>query len=673
MLVANINWNNSNENRTYPICETSTCLSDSGIRLPDNIITDCRLIIPVKNFWDGNPLRAFITSITNSNKVLSITFCSTNQNENGSISQPTMVNETIAALSITKPIIVGKLYPIKALKLGVVGWVAFGKGALDTAKFDYRFTDPSQTLLVTDAAYFYQVSAVNSLGKKDFNSSLEKTINLKTSSGVKITKSTRTIYNETKDVLLFSLDRDRVTKEINQELLGPCRGNPTARSCKVTPIYRINNVTPDCDGNIDIEFVNPDIDLQRFRGNGGISIQVPIGTEGTCFDQVNHDGDKLPLFHGRSAVSPLPSTPVTPGTALWTKPAPFKFLETFDTYSSPEFNTTHGMAIHYCEYRAQLSDASVAQTNYAYLNPSFLANPLGHTFGVVIRLTEPETPVGIKKSNGYIRLGDFYIGIEIVSSTQTYFVIKRKEGLNFINITRKLVSLVPEAAYLVTVVTGLFNLGQVPILYISTSLDGIDGDGNTYLTTMNANISGVTDVPTVGLYTDNAITYFDNFTIDWTDELPLAVPCDIFPEDYYGYYDYYRGDHYGYDSYLGYYSSGYGFNTYGQCFDCSSLRATMLSPVLLGVNCIPVVDTDTHSGDSFVGRVQEGIKYTTLYIEYNWYTCEASITMILSDGYTEIYAYGVTILPPPGLSQTVQMHAFSPNHAEFWIQLSCTG
>jgi hypothetical protein len=672
MLIANVNWNNSNENRTYPICETSTLISSSGDRLPDNILTDCRLIIPVNTFWNGTTQRAFITSITSSPQIISVTFCSTNQNENGSILQAAEVNETIAAVSIVKPVVVGKLYPVYALLEGVVGWVAFGQGAVGDTEFDYRFNSPSQTLLVNEAAYFYQVSAINSLNKKDFNLSLKGTVNLKTSSGIKITQTTKNFEDGSKEVLLFSLDRERITKEINQQFLGPCRGNPTARSCKVGPIYRLNDVTPDCDGNITIEFVNPEVDLQVFQGGGGISVQVPVGTDGVCFDQVNHEGDKLPKFHGRSGIDVPQFVPVDPSTVLWSRPDTFTFLETFDTFSAPEFNTLHGMSIQYCELKAQLSDSSVAQTNYAYLNPSFLSDPLGHSIGVVMRLTAPDDPVGIKKANGYVRIGDFYIGLEINSTGQTLFVIKRMVSSELVTLSQRTVSLVYDANYLVTVSTGLFNLGQYPILSITASVDGINGDGDSYFATQSISVSGVSSLSTAGLYTDNAITFFDNFIIDWDDELPLAYPCDVFPDDYYGYYDYYRGHHYGYDSYLGYYSSGYLFNTYGQCFDCESLRATMLNSTLLGVSCIPVVDTDLRSGDSYAGRVQDGISYTELYIEFDWYTCAAKISMIFSDGYSEIYAYGETIMPPPGLSQTVQMHAFSPAHAEFWIQLECT-
>jgi len=45
-MTQNNHWYNINEQRNYPLDDTASCVANSGLRLPNNIITDLRLRWP---------------------------------------------------------------------------------------------------------------------------------------------------------------------------------------------------------------------------------------------------------------------------------------------------------------------------------------------------------------------------------------------------------------------------------------------------------------------------------------------------------------------------------------------------------------------------------------------------------------------------------------------------
>ena len=99
MSVRNQDWYDLNESRTWPFDDTAGLLDSSGKRLPNDLIADVYLRFPIE-YGD----RAFVSSLTISNSIVTVTFLAT-----GADFTP------LASVSLPKPVEKGIHYALESL------------------------------------------------------------------------------------------------------------------------------------------------------------------------------------------------------------------------------------------------------------------------------------------------------------------------------------------------------------------------------------------------------------------------------------------------------------------------------------------------------------------------------------------------------------------------------
>ncbi len=274
-----VDWLNENEDRAYPVNEAASRLDVGSVELPNNIIVDANIALP-----RSAGRYVYISSIGITSRLVTMTLLAS---ENGFCSAPSSSSSSagsgfvpIGVVSISRPVVRFKNYPIQAMYPGVAGWVAFGHGAIDITSLSLRFDSISATQLVDRAVRVYHDTPVLSLGSVDAMAALTGIVGVKGVAGtIKTSKSQRYIDGVLRDVGVIALDTSQNAVTILQSFAGTCGHRPQVGTCKAAPITSINNVTPDCDGNIDLQFEGEQ--LIGDTGDGEI-IDFPIGLSQIC-------------------------------------------------------------------------------------------------------------------------------------------------------------------------------------------------------------------------------------------------------------------------------------------------------------------------------------------------------------------------------------------------------
>jgi hypothetical protein len=288
MSLVFVDWLNENEDRAYPINEVATRVATSGVILPNNILVDANIALP-----RSAGRFVYVSSIGISTGLVSLTLVasSTSLCEAGSsLGTPTFT--PIGAISLRRPIVRFKNYPILAMYPGVAGWVAFGGGALDLPNGTYLFAGPAEAQLVDRAVRSYDDTPVFSLGKVGAALALTGIVRIAGVSGITRTfKAQRVIEGVTRDVGVIGLDTTINGVTTLQTFAGNCGHRPQVNTCNSTPIVAINGVPPDCDGDIAIRFEGE----QSVGDTGdGMVIDFPISLPQICpktFKQVMTNKD----------------------------------------------------------------------------------------------------------------------------------------------------------------------------------------------------------------------------------------------------------------------------------------------------------------------------------------------------------------------------------------------
>lgn len=287
MAITNVGFQNKNELRNYPLHDQATRVDVNGQQLPNNVIADIHLLLP-----SSLGTSVFVSSVGISAGLVSVTFQAALMNPScpGSSSASTFV--PIAAVSLPKPIVPYKNYRVESLYPGVGGWIAFGIGAQAETTLSLLFEDPSATFLVDKVCRAYADLPVSSIGKVGLNKVLTGLVRLKGTTGaVRTRRGIRVMNGVIYVVGLIGLDfgTDQVAQL--EAFAGVCGHRPIAGNCNLEPVTAINNVEPDCDGNINIRFEG----LQVIGDTGdGIIIDYPLGLADVCkrqpFDKLPNEG-----------------------------------------------------------------------------------------------------------------------------------------------------------------------------------------------------------------------------------------------------------------------------------------------------------------------------------------------------------------------------------------------
>ena len=147
----------------------------------------------------------------------------------------------------------GQQYLITPQVAGVGGWVVFGP-CVDGDNTKCFFSNVTQSKIVPRCARPYGSLPVTGVGKKGLKSVLKDIVNLEYGEDLEIIKTQRRIKGALRDVIVIRLSANTDTRNLLDEYTGTCGARPETENCLYPGIEAIENVLPDCDGNINIIF-----------------------------------------------------------------------------------------------------------------------------------------------------------------------------------------------------------------------------------------------------------------------------------------------------------------------------------------------------------------------------------------------------------------------------------
>lgn len=226
-LIMNIQWCNENEGRAYPVREDADRLARSGAQLPNNLITDMRIMLPRE--YD---------SVYVSSAWLTNTLCG--------ISLSCNVGPLCSAVVYLPAYEVYSAVPLEPMPgvHNVSGWVSFGtyrSAAHRNLIFDPGHTDISEHAksIVCDLP----VTNIRRLNGEPADAA-SGLVHVEPGSHMKI-------YGEQDNSIVFAID----PAEASALFAGPCYADISQEEgCGAPVLQSINGVRPDAEGIITIEF-----------------------------------------------------------------------------------------------------------------------------------------------------------------------------------------------------------------------------------------------------------------------------------------------------------------------------------------------------------------------------------------------------------------------------------
>lgn len=315
MAVQNAHVYAQNEGRAYPIDDSASCVSDAGVRVPPDLITDLTIRWP-------NVLGdyAFIAGLHVTPVLVTLTIQASNSTDTPTEFVP------LAVVSIRQPVQVGRMYAITPQAQGVGGWIVFG-GGTSSLRYSGRFTGPKQSKLTPRCARPYRPLPVKSLQVQGASTTLDGVVILKASDPLKFTKEQRFIANAFRDCIVVSLVDNNgsdgfpvpaqasnivglTQPSVFQQFAGPCAGRPESNTCNCPePIQFINAVSPDCNGVITLKF-DGCTQLASVDGSS-VLVTCEMSLANACLPLQIPTSDGLLPFELTPAVIP-PVPPVVP-------------------------------------------------------------------------------------------------------------------------------------------------------------------------------------------------------------------------------------------------------------------------------------------------------------------------------------------------------------------------
>ncbi len=262
-----LDWYNLNAQRRYPLADSCTNRDDTGNVFPHDVIVDLHLRFP-NTLGDF----AYVSAVQLTSAVRTIVISV------DAAPTPHAIAAVTVPASEFSPY---RKYSVVPLVDGVAGWVAFGAyaGALPVRA---NFTSRSQSQLVSRTARAYTPLPVESISKQFDSRELTGTVALHGGTSVVVERVMRTIDDINRPVIRFALD-DKTNPDIMSELAGPVGHRPESHTCNLPVIEQLNQVTPDCDGNIDLIFVsNCALVNEPVGGSAGLGVDFCFGLADAC-------------------------------------------------------------------------------------------------------------------------------------------------------------------------------------------------------------------------------------------------------------------------------------------------------------------------------------------------------------------------------------------------------
>jgi hypothetical protein len=296
MALFNNNWFNLNSTRRYPIDDSATGESDTGVDFPNDIIVDIRLRFP-----DSLCSYCSLSGINISKSIVTVTIIGHSRHPGVGSSSSSYGDQgfyPVAVISLPKPVIPGIPYRLSNFSNGVSGWIVFGEGVENN--LSARFSDASQSLISVKAARAYRASPVKSIGILNSSVFLTGDVLLKSSGDLSVTIENRTINGVgVRKCVVFSLTSEGSLDNLYKKYLGKCEIRPESESCNKISVEYINDIPPDCNGNITLSFSGNGLVGQRIINNSdilGMALELPLGMAEACTknDYLPDNDGKLP-------------------------------------------------------------------------------------------------------------------------------------------------------------------------------------------------------------------------------------------------------------------------------------------------------------------------------------------------------------------------------------------
>ena len=269
MAIRNLNWYNLQATRRYPLDDTATGETDTGLDTPNDIIADCHL-----RFSSALGEYAYIQAINISPNIVTLVV--------GVSANLFTAGTSVATISLPRPISINTNYAVNALVPGVAGWLVFGNGVLGNT-FNGRYSAPQQSLFAPRCARSYRPLPIPSIKKQTLAAELSGVVNLVTNTPVTASYETVQLVDGT-DVkaIVLSLDQTDASLSYNplQFFVSLCGQRPESGTCPKPAIQSINGIKPDCQGNLTIAFEN--IPVNMFKDCGGMDLVIDYGLNAAC-------------------------------------------------------------------------------------------------------------------------------------------------------------------------------------------------------------------------------------------------------------------------------------------------------------------------------------------------------------------------------------------------------
>lgn len=345
MSIRNHNWLNAQATRRYPLDDNATGTGDDGTRLKDDIIVDLHMRWPK---LAGQ--YAFLGGLTVTNNIITAVILAAD-------SPTAAANFTpLAAVTVVQPVNRHQFYNLEPLYPGVGGFIAFG----DVSEtFSIRFSTPQQGLLAPKIGRPYDSLPIPTMRKFGRADGLVGLVKILAGPDVEVVKE-KVITDEQDDevdALVIRLVNPTSARNVLSDYIGPCGKRPESRNCAREGVETINGVGPDCDGNLEIEFVGLVAGPYDNCGSegAGVTLDQSLGIDDVCTaqDPERFAGSDYCVPASASSLSSEGSVPSQPSLSLSSSSASagsseavqceeLPFVDCFDTPIHPSWDVKLG-------------------------------------------------------------------------------------------------------------------------------------------------------------------------------------------------------------------------------------------------------------------------------------------------------------------------------------------
>lgn len=271
--LRNQNWLNAQTGRRYPLDDNATGTGDDGtIRLKDDILADLHIRWPrVAGQY------AFLGGLTVTDKILTAVILGADSTTSASDFTP------LAAVSLAQPVDRHVFYPLSPLYPGVGGFISFGDAG---EEFSIRLSTPQQGLLAPRIARPYAALPIPTMRKLGRVDGLTGLVRILGGPDVEVVREIVEVDGIDREAMVIRLINALDGRSVLKDYIGPCGGRPESRNCIKDGVETINGVSPDCNGNLVIDFRGVTATPYESCGaeHAGVIIDQSLGIDDVCGD-----------------------------------------------------------------------------------------------------------------------------------------------------------------------------------------------------------------------------------------------------------------------------------------------------------------------------------------------------------------------------------------------------